>query len=340
MWEIWRDVLELPESLQRTLDAGDGFADTAAFVSGRAVRRLVVTGNGAAYYVAHALWLVSLESDSALAVEAIPAGLIAAGRVRWRRGDALLVISTSGELRDLVEPLRAGTALPPYAAITASPHSTIAAGAAARALVTVCNQRAVTHTQAYCGNVLAALAIWAAITNDRSLHRSVAAAPSLCLAAIEAAQEWSAAAAADPTPHAAVAFGAGAGWAAALETALLLKELAQIPSEGLEAREGATSAMTGLSRGCLVVGLHPRTNDVVAEAEELCRHTGATIVSLDQGETADRRLTPITTFPASVALATAHGEQRGIDIDSPPWTSAYYKTARAVDEATQADAGT
>ena len=42
-----------------------------------------------------------------------------------------------------------------------TPGSTLGSRAGARALVTVPNQRAVTHTQAFCGAVAAALAVWA-----------------------------------------------------------------------------------------------------------------------------------------------------------------------------------
>ena len=48
-------------------------------------------------------------------------------------------------------------------------------------------------------------------------------------------------------PETAVVFGGGPGWAAALEAALLLKEVARVPAEGVETREGATSAMMALA---------------------------------------------------------------------------------------------
>lgn len=327
---IWQDALELPEALQTTLDRGQGFAETAALLAREGVRRIVATGNGAAYYVAHALWLASLAGKPAAAeVVAVPGGLVADGRFAWRPGDVLLAVSSSGEFRDLVEATGDGAGPRPYAAITASADSTIARGAGARALVHVAHQRAVTHTQAFCGNVLAALMIWADVTRDDGLRRAVAAAPQACARALAGAQEWAEGAAVEAgAPAAAVAFGTGPAWAAALEAALLLKEVARVPAEGVETREGATSAMTGLAPGHLVLSLRTADDALAAEAEEICRSTGAVVLSVPGGVETDRRLSAITTFPAGLALAVALGLGAGLDVDAPAWTDAYHETAR------------
>src|SRR5438094_97946 len=54
---LWQDVSGLPESLA----AREGVEDVAALLGAQGVRRIVATGNGAAYYVAFALWVASLE---------------------------------------------------------------------------------------------------------------------------------------------------------------------------------------------------------------------------------------------------------------------------------------
>ncbi|HEX7084595.1 MAG TPA: SIS domain-containing protein [Gaiellaceae bacterium] len=328
MHGLWQDVLELPGSLQTTLDRSDGFADVAAELRRPAVDRVVATGNGAAFYVALGLGLASLETAAGPPVAAVPAGLIAAGRFAWRPGDLLLAVSSSGELRDLVDPILADRLPVPYVTITSSPESTIARGARARALVHVLEQRAVTHTQAYCGNVAAALAVWAAATDDAALAAAVAGAPEAIARRLDALAPAGADAVAG-LPTAAIAFGAGAGWAAALETALLLKEVSCVPAEGQEAREGATSGMMGLRAGCLAVGI--RTGSPLdAEAELQCAERGATVVAIDGGR--EPRLAQIASFPESVALAIALAERAGLDVDDPDWTAAYYRTARTNDD--------
>jgi fructoselysine-6-P-deglycase FrlB-like protein len=332
---LWQEALALPETIERTLRAASGLDAVAELVA--PAKRLVVTGNGAAYYAALALWLASLENDSAQLpdVVAVPAGLVARGRFAWREGDRLLVVSSSGELRDAIEALEAG-APRPYAAITSSPESPIAAGAGACALVHVASQDALTHTQAFCGNVAAALAVWARVTGDESLAAGLAAAPEAVRAALTEAPPFGVQALQllDADVPAAIAFGRGPAWAAALEAALLLKEVARIPAEGLETREGATSGMYALAPGHAVLSLPagPGRDPLLEEAERTCDSAGATVLRAPGGETADRRLAPLTTFPAAVALAIVLGLRAGHDVDRPTWADAYYATARVNEE--------
>src|SRR4029077_18241764 len=131
-----------------------------------------------------------------------------------------------------------------------TPASTIGSRAGARALVTVLDQRAVTHTQAFCGHVAALLAVRADATSDGALAPVVTRLPEVVGAGVAAARRWVDELAAFE-PSTAIAFGSGPGWAAALEAALLLKEVAGIPAEGVETREGATSAMMALAPGHL-----------------------------------------------------------------------------------------
>jgi glucosamine--fructose-6-phosphate aminotransferase (isomerizing) len=322
-----QDVAELPESLAATIDARDGVGDVAALLGADRVRRVVATGNGAAYYVAVALWLASLESAGGPELVAVPSGLVARGSFRWRPGDALLAISSSGEFRDLVEAVGAGAPLP-YAAVTATPDSTLGSRAGARALVSVSRQRAVTHTQAFCGAVAAALAVWADVSGDAGLRAAVERTPADAAVAVEAARRW-ADEAEGLDAAAAVAFGSGPGWAAALEAALLLKEVAGVPSEGVETREGATSAMMALEPGHLALSLPAGEDPLLDEAEAICRDRGATVLRAPVVAGADRRLAAVTSFPAAALLAERIGAERGLDVDRPAWTDSYYRVARA-----------
>ena len=324
---LWRDVLDLPTSLQTTIERSEGVAKAAALLGAEGVRRIVASGNGASYYVAVALWLASLEGRGGPEVLAIPSGLLARGGFSWRPGDVLLAVSSSGEFRDLVEAVDA-RAPAPFAAVTASPDSTIGSRASALALVSVRSQRAVTHTQAFCGAVAAALLVWAELTSDTGLHSALRRLPGELEATIAGARGWVDEAATGGV-DAAIAFGSGPGWAAALEAALLLKELAGIPAEGVETREGATSAMMALRPGTLALSLPSGTADpLLAEAEETCASRGAVLLRAPAGDTRDRRLAAITTFPAATALSARIGIARGLDVDRPDWTDAYYRVGR------------
>lgn len=323
---LWQETCGIPTALAATIAAADGVAAVAELVAAPGVRRVVATGNGAAYYAALALWLASLDGADGPEVVAVPAGLLAQGRFRWRTGDALLALSSSGEMRDVIEALDTGAPVP-FAAITASPASTIGTRAGAVACVTIDSQAAVTHTQGFCGNVALALAVWAEVTADRALAEAVQGAPALVEQACREAAAWvEAFALADPV--AAVVFGSGPAWAAALEGALLLKEVALVPAEGVETREGATSAMYPLGSGHLVVSVPTARDALVEEAEAICAGRGATVLRAPGGSLGDPRLAALTAFPALVALAAVIGVQRGLDVDAPSWTDAYYAVAR------------
>jgi fructoselysine-6-P-deglycase FrlB-like protein len=332
MWRetgLWADVRELPASLAATIDAHDGVAETAALLSDGDVRRVVASGNGAAYYVALSLWLASLRGPAGgPQVVAVPSGLLASGWFRFRPGDRLLAVSSSGEFRDLVRALEAG-APRPYAAVTATAGSTIERGAGARVLQRVLGQRAVTHTQALAGATVCALAVWAKLSGDETLADAVAGAPEAASRAFDDAEAFAASMEPLAVPPAAVAFGSDAGWPAALEAALLLKEVARVPCEGAEAREGATSSMFGLAEGHLAVSLPLGDDPALAEAERLCAAAGASVVRCPGGALADPRLALVATLPAACALAARLALEAGHDPDQPAWTHAYYSTARA-----------
>jgi len=359
---LWADVRGLPDALGDTLAAADGVAEAAELLRAGGVERIVATGNGAAYYVAHALWLASLEGRAAgPPIIAVPCGIAVRERFRWQPGDAVLAVSSSGEFRDVVEIAQRVTGRP-CVAITATTGSSLATAASATILQRVASQRAVTHTQALAGAYAAGLALWAAISGDADLAAVVESAPEAATRAVAAAEAWAGEALSGlgdagaghsslptvgdsslptldgsslPTldgsslPTAAVVVGGGPGWAAALELALMLKEISRVPAEGVETREGATSAMFGLDHGHLMVSLDPPGDPLGDEAVRLCAAAGATTLRLPGVEGADVRLAPITTLPAAAALAAELALAAGHHVDRPTWTDAYYETARS-----------
>ena len=260
----------------------------------------------------------------------MPCGIAVRDRFRWQPGDAVLAVSSSGEFRDVVEIARAGGR--PCVAITARADSSLAAAASATVLQRVASQRAVTHTQALAGAYALGLALWAALTADADLAAVLSTAPDAAERAVGEAEEWAAEALpalAAATPAAAVVVGGGAAWAAALELALMLKEISRIPAEGVETREGATSAMFGLDRGHLMVSLDPAGDAPGDEALRLCAAAGATTLRLPGAASADGRLALVTTIPAAAALSAELALASGHDVDRPTWTDAYYETARS-----------
>lgn len=329
--KLWQDAAAMPDVLADLVAGPAGASETADLL--RTARRVVATGNGAAAYAAHAVWTASLEHPAERTdVVCVPAGLLATGGFRWREGDVPLVFSSSGELRDVVGLLADdGSEVPrlrrPYALVSASATSTLARSAGAVTVVPVRSQDAVTHTQAFVGNVLAGLLLWELVVG-RNLGLAAATLPERCAAALRGAPDWADAAEVPESLTAAITFGASGAWAGALETALLLKEVAGVPTEGMETREGATSGMYALRAGHLAVSLPTRHDRHVEEAERICARTGAAVLRLPGGDDATGLLAAITTFPAALALALRLGTRAGLDVDTPAWTDAYYSTAR------------
>jgi hypothetical protein len=97
----------------------------------------------------------------------------------------------------------------------------------------------------------------------------------------------------------------------------------------VETREGATSAMFGLTGPShLALSLRAGADPLLDEAERLCAAAGATVVRCPSDPAADPRLAAITSLPATSALAAGLALRAGRDVDQPAWTAAYYETAR------------
>lgn len=325
---LWLDVLEMPEALSRTIDDASGLAEAVRVLSDPSVRRVVATGNGAAYYVAFALALAALETRSGPELVALPAGVVADPRFQWREGDRLLAISSSGEFKDVVHAIEQG-APRPIVALTANAGSTLAGLADVVLLQTVLHQRAITHTQALAGAIALGLMLWGRVTGVPELETIPRSGLAGLEAAIAAAPAWAAEHVAPlPLPPAAAAFAGGPAWASALETALLLKEIARIPAEGAETREGATSVMYGLNSSHLVLALATTGDPGFDEAVRVCVATGATVLTVPGGTACDRRYAFALHLPATCAATAILAERAGFDVDDPTWTAAYYETAR------------
>ena len=103
-----------------------------------------------------------------------------------------------------------------------------------------------------------------------------------------------------------------------------------IPAEGVETREGATSAMMALRPGRARAEPAGRRGDdpLLAEAEEICAGQGATVLRAPGGETADRGSPRCRRSPPPPRSAPASASTRGLDVDRPAWTDAYYRVAR------------
>ncbi len=324
---LWADLELTPGTLTATTTRAEGFDDVATLLTAPDVRRVIVTGNGAQWHVALALWLAWLQvPEPPVEVLAVPGGLVARGAFPWREGDRLLALSSSGEFRDVIEAIDAG-APRPIAAITANAGSTIGRAAEARALVVVDTLRARTHTQGYAGSLVAGLAVLARMSGDGALATAAEGAGERLEPLVQAA----AALPPDPgpRPHAGVCVGTGPAWPAALHIALCLREVSILPVDGYETREGATTGRFATVPGDMAVTVPgPHLDPLLREAAEVLAEGGARVVELAGDPDADPRLAPVMALPHAVALSIDLALLAGLDPDAPAWAGAYDRTSR------------
>lgn len=333
---LWQELCETPETLAATLDVADGHGELADLLFSKRFGRIVATGNGASFYVSTTLFLASLSTSLRAPVVAVPAGLLAAGTFVLRPDDLLLAFSASGELRDLVELDSGRPRAGGFGLVTSTASSTLATRADAVAVVQVRHQRAVTHTQAYLGAATVALDVLGRASGDSSLRAAAAAMPAALSDQLTGALEWADVLGSGlDTPRAAVVFGTGHGLVAASEAALLLKEVAGIPAEGMETREGATSGMYALGRGQFVLALPVGRDPVADEAVEICSRTGATVAEAPWPDGLDGRCAAAAHFAHPLAFAIGLALAQDRDPDSPDWFATYKSTARVAVEQVQ-----
>jgi glutamine---fructose-6-phosphate transaminase (isomerizing) len=330
---VWADAAATPGILQTTLTGLDGRTDAAEILGG--ARRIIATGNGASFHAAHAFAIATLSSEAGPDVVALPTGVISAGALTWRPGDVLFALSSSGELRDLADLMETLPEAVTTVLVTGSPTSLLAGLASCVVLVAPGPSTAITHTHHYCGAVLASLATWALVVNDDELRRACQTAPSAFAAAVEVARAWHDESATQlATPSAIFVAGAGNAWSAALQAALLIKEIARIPCEGVEAREVATTAMTAMAPGHLLLTLPTSVGTFLDECEAIASGRGAAVTRAPSfPEAVDHRLASLIQFPVGLALAVELAARRGLDADRPDWAPTYFATARRSSEA-------
>jgi glucosamine--fructose-6-phosphate aminotransferase (isomerizing) len=323
---LWQDATHLPPVLADVVRraADGGLSDLATLLAGR---RIVAVGNGAAHYAGLAMQAAAWSVPSAVEVVAVPAGVVLTGGFSWRPNDVPLVISTSGKLRDVIDAIRRGAFPEQYGIITSSPDSPLARTATAAIHLDLPPQHSDTHTCGYLANLLTAQLLYRELAGQELAVLD--AAPERVAAALAGAPDWARNAARGLRPKAATAFATGAGVPAALETALLLKEVAGIYTEGMDAREAATTGMYALDDGFLTLAHAAPGDPVAAETLEICAGRGATVLEVPGVIAGEEVIAPITTFPAALALALELARARGRDPDHPPWAATYYRTAHA-----------
>jgi glutamine---fructose-6-phosphate transaminase (isomerizing) len=244
------------------------------------------------------------------------------------RGQLVIAVSQSGATPEIVQTLRAlqdggGRGL----AITNDPRSALAKAADETIELEVGREHAVPATKTVTGQ-LAVFAIIAAVLGHVPFSRRD----------LDALPGWVQAVLDDPAPAAAAAealagssqliiVARGYLFAAALETALKIKETCSLFADGYSAADLRHGPIAAVTRGLPVVALSspgPALSDVVSLVEEL-RARQASVLVLGSGPGADISLPPAVPETLAPIVAVVRGQQLayalalrlGRDPDSP-----------------------
>lgn len=321
-YQLWTDVKELPQSVSMAAACAEGHR-LAKWLRTLRPSRLIVSGGGSAHHVAHAAAMAALESKATgCEVIALPSGLLLEPGIGWRPDDVLLAVSASGESRDLLDALdRPGR--PRVGVLTASPTSSLTNIASEVFIAPYVTQRGFTHTQVFCSELFVLLEAWASLSGDDHLARALCGLPDALGHTVDAANRWfECALRPGPVPDAIIAFGSGGGWTAAMQTGLLVKEIAGVVCVGLETSEAADPVIM-LGPSGLAVSIRCAESSADDRVCNLAAASGARVVNFPGLDHGDSRLLPISSLPATIALAIDLGTKLKREIDSPRWVSAY-----------------
>jgi glucosamine--fructose-6-phosphate aminotransferase (isomerizing) len=343
---IPNEIREAPDAIRATLDAATTSArEVARAIRTRPVQRVWVIGNGTSYhsslYVAGLARRLSGPADPVWI--AVTAGDFRTHLPELGPADVVVGISASGEFRDVVGTFEALRGSIPTIAITHVEGSTLTTIADHVILSGGGPSHVPVMTKTFSSTLSATGLLLGAVLGDPGMEIITAGlgrAADHAAAAIEEA--WPAVEAmADEFVTAEHLFvvGGGLAYAAALEAALKLKEMALVHAEASESWEMASGPATLVGRQTLVISLAPQ-GAARAATEAVVRHCrgwGARIIDVGPRRSvadssflhvpseADERFAPLTFVPPVALLAYALASRRGLNPDRPTWTERYHE---------------
>jgi glutamine---fructose-6-phosphate transaminase (isomerizing) len=339
---ILREIRELPAAIRATLrETRPSALGAASAIRERSPRRVYVIGNGTSFYAAlsasyAARALASPEDPSVLAMMS--------GDFRYftpalGTGDAVVGVTASGEFRDVLATfeqlegrcLRIGITHVPGSSITRLADVTlIGGGGPSRVPVT---------TKTYASTLTAAhLLMLELFSASEEYFADLEASADRAAAAISEAEKSVPGLVPELSEFEhAFCFGAGSGYAAALEGALKMKEMPLLHAEGSETWEMASGPSTMVDERALCVALYTGSegDEATAAVARHARDWGARVLDIGPDAPADDMHLPVS-VPQSEAFASLAlvaplyllayrvARARGIDPEKPHWRERYH----------------
>jgi len=336
------EINETPEAIRQTIQQTRQQAKEAArVISKRQPRRIFLIGNGTSLYSSMAAAYTGRSLATSAAdpyVLAIPAGDFRNFMPKVDERDVLVGISASGEFRDLLvifeelagRCLRVGITHVPGSSITRlSDELLLSAGGPSQMPV---------MTKTYASTLTAAhLLVLETLSAPAELFSQLESSAKLCESALEATRKVEVEIVTTlQTYEHAFYFGAGPAYAASLEAALKMKEMAMLHAEASEIWEFASGPATTVDKRffCAAFYTGGANDSDVANSARLSREWGARLIEFGpESHAGDFHIAvqpnpfePFSTLalvPPAALLAYRMARRRGHQPEQPYWRERY-----------------
>lgn len=339
---IPKEIFETPQAITQTIEHTLPQAKKAAIQLHKYhPRRIFLIGNGTSYYTSLAASYTGrslASSPDSPYVIAVPCGDFRHFMPQINSHDVIVGLSASGEFRDVLavfEELR-GRCL--RVGITHVPNSSLTKVADETLVSSGGPSHVPVMTKTYASTLTAAhLLLLAFFEAGETLYSQLAASAAICDTALQNIESKiePVVAALQSYQHA-FYFGAGIGYAASLEGALKMKEMAMLHAEGSEIWEYASGPATIVDSRffCVAFYTNHKADEDIANSARLSRQWGARMVEIGPKSYAQDFFLPVETnpfeafnslslVPPAALLAYRMARARGHNPDVPAWRERY-----------------
>jgi glutamine---fructose-6-phosphate transaminase (isomerizing) len=335
------EIDETPTAIRTTLTESRSTARKAAeAVQKRSPRRIFVMGNGTSLYtsMAAAYTARQLAGPDDPLVLALPAGDFRYFQPAIRPDDVVIGMSASGEFRDVLSVFERLHGQCLLVGITHVPGSSVTRLADYVLFSSGGPSHVPVMTKTYASTLTALHVLLLEILNaPKAYFESLSAVADICERALMDARTIIS----DLVPAVskfehAFYFGAGNAYAAALEGALKMKEMAILHAEGSETWEMASGPATVVSEKSLCVALYTgeETDAATADTARHTRQWGARVLEvgpvapvgdwhLPVQASAVASFSSLALIPPLALLAYRTAQARGYNPDKPAWRERY-----------------
>lgn len=342
-----QDILNTPRALQDTLAfLGGRPREVASALLAGGAQRFVALGNGSSWYASAASVYLhnALAKPGGTSAWAAPTGDYALYPAPLSAADALVGVSASGEVVDLLDLFQSLRGHHQIVGITNAPESALTKLVDHRLLMKAGPSLVPTATKTFTTSILALDLLWLGLLVEQGV--SAAAGVKQELAAMpEAAERVTAEArgqVAEVADHLAgcsrlFVFGSGPAYPLAQEAALVFKETASLPAEAVQAREMSHGIASVVDRTVGVIAINPPGRGEAAVQPVLadCRQLGAVTLNVGRAPadlvvsaSCPELLSPLVYGAPLFLLANELAGRRGINTDQPAWYEEYMRASR------------